>query len=81
MSDDRPWTIAIPAALLLLLSASVEAAEAVKIDEIVVGAPIPDAQRDAAVEAIRIAPALTNIHKVAARGCEVTCPAGASRQS
>jgi hypothetical protein len=51
MSDDRWWTIAISAALVLLRAASVEAA--VKINEIAVAASIPDAERDATVEAAR----------------------------
>ena len=49
MTDDRPWTVAIFAALVALLSASAAAAEAVKINEIVIAASIPDAQRDATV--------------------------------
>jgi predicted ester cyclase len=53
MSDDRASTIAISAALVVLLSASVEAAEAVTINEIVVAASTPDAQRDATVKAAR----------------------------
>jgi hypothetical protein len=53
MTDDRPWTVAIFAALVVLLSASVESAEAVEINEIVVAASIPDPQRDATVEAAR----------------------------
>ena len=47
MTDDRPWTIAISAPLVVLLSASAGAAEVVKINEIVVAVSIPDAQRDA----------------------------------
>jgi predicted ester cyclase len=53
MTDDRPWTVAIFAALVALLSASAAAAEAVKINEIVIAASIPDAQRDATVAAAR----------------------------
>jgi predicted ester cyclase len=53
MTDDRPWTLAIFAALVALLSASAAAAEAVKINEIVIAASIPDAQRDATVAAAR----------------------------
>jgi hypothetical protein len=53
MTDDRPWTVAVFAALLVLLSASEAAAEAVKINEIVIAASIPDAQRDATVAAAR----------------------------
>jgi predicted ester cyclase len=53
MIDDRLRTFAVSALFLFPLSASLAAAESVKINEIVVAASIPDAQRDATVEVTR----------------------------
>jgi predicted ester cyclase len=47
------WGVEIVAALMLLLSAPALAADSVRINDLVVATPIPDAQREATMRAVR----------------------------
>src|ERR1700682_3708974 len=50
----RPaWGIELVAALIISLSAPALAADGVRINDLVVATPIPDAQRDATIKAVR----------------------------